>query len=258
VGKRVGCSNASEPLPYIMRVGRGNAIVADFMPVLWAQWQGADESARAERTMAAFTVFSKLAPVRNVDGPNLALVANDDFDLAIHLVKGTASASVVWSAWAMAIADARLATGATDQGDRLFVRQVPGAHPALGAWLLGVPRAARDRELAHRFVHFATAKDQIRTAAGFGNPPPRTSILQEMVETYPWFTCQLESLTKARSRPRHADWRKVEGELGTILSDVYGARLTPAAAYKAGEDRLLGIGSGTGKRPTRHRSVSKN
>lgn len=147
-------------LGYVMRVGRGNSIVTDFMPVLWSAWARIEsEALPVEATKQAFRDFKNLGSIKPQDDTNLTLVAHDDFDLAIHLVKGTASISIVWSAWAMAIADAfeKERTELEDPANRLYIGTVPGGQPTLGAWLLGVPANARNKSRAREFVQFAPA-----------------------------------------------------------------------------------------------------
>jgi multiple sugar transport system substrate-binding protein len=116
----------------------------------------------------------------------------------------------------------------------LDVTQVPGEQPALGAWLLSIPARARQPELAREFLLFATEKDEMVRAALRGNPPPRRSVLQDpaVQQKYPFFPEQLESLTRARARPRTPHWREIERVLGDCLSALYDNAVTEDEAWE--------------------------
>lgn len=247
---------------YVTRVGAGNSIVTDFMPILWTLSPRAGEARLSlasavapapaaqlfdpEQTTRAFQFIHALGAAPDA---NRGVVSVDDFDLAIHLVEGRASMMVAWSAWVMAIA--RLST---PDGMHLFelhrrgtpafeVTRVPGGQPVLGAWLLALPGRARHLALAREFVLFATAKEQIDQAAARGNPPPRISTLRDgrWRTTYPFFPQQLESLQHARARPRTPHWRAIETALGDCLTALYENTIKPDAAFARVQDRLARI-----------------
>lgn len=148
-----------------MRVQTGNSIVTDFLPVLWSAWQGEGSFPEPsdDRTRLALSQLKDLGPnlssgdgAAALNGPNLSLVAADDFDLAIHLVRGEASMSIIWSAWIMAMTRARADTAALQS--HLYVAEVPGGQPAMGAWLLGIPKGSQNESLAKKFLLFATVR----------------------------------------------------------------------------------------------------
>src|SRR5262249_51016393 len=92
--------------------------------------------------------------------------------------------------------------------------------PVLGAWLLAVPNNAPHPNQAINFIQYALEDSQLKLAAEYGNPPPRISILSDpaMQGRYPSFAAQLDSLTRARLRPRTPCWREVERALSKALS----------------------------------------
>jgi len=91
---------------YVTRIGPGNSIVTDFMPILWAY----DPSSFPEYPThepplnhpdSAFTTLSTLVGTRK----NLGSASFDDFDVSAYLQRGRASMGIVWSAWALMLAD---------------------------------------------------------------------------------------------------------------------------------------------------------
>jgi len=219
-------------LGYVMRVGPGNSIVTDFMPLLWDSWRRAppEKPHAAALQTATMEAFETLRTLGRSGRANLDIVSNDDFDLAIHLVQGTASMSIVWSAWAMAFNHGlpKLAPG--DPRYTLYVTDMPmPSEHALGAWLLAVPAHSRNPDLAKQFVRDATLPDQMKKAADNGNPPARRSILEDkgLQKKFPSFPCQLRSLLTARPRARKPKWHQDEQDFGKVLSKIYAGQLTP-------------------------------
>lgn len=240
-------SAASSDAGYVTRVGAGNSIVTDFLPILWTLRPKATDVSRtaapgmrvAENPLAleeqpAKDAFEFLRALGANAKTRRGVVSVDDFDLTISLVQRKASMSIAWSAWVMAIAklpspysDRLLAQRAGRQSE-LRIGQVPGGEPVLGAWLLSVTARSPRADLARTFVLFATSAEQIRKAAILGNPPPRVSVLKELAGKYSFFPAQLESLRVARARPRTPHWRAIEDVLGDCLTALYENAITSA------------------------------
>lgn len=230
---------SSRPYGYITRVGAGNSIVTDFIPIIWnkcptclspANLTQLDASAEA-----ALDILSNLDRQSREDAKDLhnarpakeridlGLVASDDFDLAVQLVKGQASMSIIWSAWAMAMN--RVPNEySSELKDLQFVNI--NWQPTLGAWLLAIPAHPAHKDDAKAFVRFAMQQDKMFVAAQDGNPPPRLSILldRKLKNRYPSFEYQLESLKKAQPRPRTRYWKELEDALGKCFTDLYAGR----------------------------------
>jgi ABC-type glycerol-3-phosphate transport system substrate-binding protein len=224
-------------LGYVMRVGAGNSIVTDFMPLLWSEWRAAKNYSPDAMQSATIHAFEDLRSLGNVGKANLSIVSADDFDLAIHLLQGTASTSIIWSAWAMAFSSDYLRKAPTDDPRRLlYITELPGSEPALGTWLLAIPKTSRLKDDARKFLFFATDSEHMRMAARKGNPPARRSILRDRVmqKRFPTFQCQLQSLEKARPRLRTKNWREIELQLGSLLPRIYANELDPENAWKEG------------------------
>jgi ABC-type glycerol-3-phosphate transport system substrate-binding protein len=234
---------------YVTRVGAGNSIVTDFLPILWTLSRPSPDARQTsvphvrvgedpfaledEPARQAFAFMQELG--RNPRASR-GVVSVDDFDVTINLVQGNASMSIAWSAWVMAVAmlpdhySDRLLRGSPRRRPELHVTQVPGEEPVLGVWLLAIPARSAESTLAREFVLFATRHDQIQAAAFRGNPPPRVSVLNspDLLQRFPFFPEQLASLSGARARPRTPHWREIEDVLGDCLTALYENAITSA------------------------------
>jgi multiple sugar transport system substrate-binding protein len=245
---------------YVTRVGAGNSIVTDFMTILWTlepDTRGPAVRLAGLRPAALdpfpFGQEQTLAPfefVRAIGAPpraNRGVVSVDDFDLAIHLVENRASMTIAWSAWVMAIAklprpyNRQLLDLDGGETGTFRVTEVPGDRPVLGAWLLAIPAASPNTRGARKFLLWATAKDQMITAAKHGNPPPRRSTFahRDVRALYgPFLQQQLQSLQRAEARPRTPFWRDVENVLGDCLTALYEGAVTPRDAWQEADRGL--------------------
>jgi multiple sugar transport system substrate-binding protein len=99
---------------YVTRIGPGNSIVTDFMPILWAYDPGSfpefpTKGDALQRPEDAFSTLKTLVATRK----NLGSASFDDFDVSAYLQKQRASMGIVWSAWAMMLVDIE---NSTEQG----------------------------------------------------------------------------------------------------------------------------------------------
>ena len=221
---------------YVMRVGSGNSIVTDFMPMLWAASPQSFTVSDTPRLLTSASAALEHLAQFGQTGPK-SLVSADDVDLAVYLVKGEASTAIVWSAWAMAIqlTEDRLPEPyKTRLVKEIEFVDMPGGEPALGAWLLAVPANAGQKRSAHAFLSFATEIDQIKAAAKLGNPPPLKKVFDDpaLKEKFRSWDSQRTSLEKARPRPRTPRWRDIEAAMGACLSRLYDATVTVEQASK--------------------------
>lgn len=97
-------------LGYVMRIGPGNSIVTDFMPILWAydpkSFPEHPNGDVLNKPDAAFETLNKLVGKRK----SLGSAGMDDFDVTAYLQvsadrEGGASMGIVWSAWAIMLAN---------------------------------------------------------------------------------------------------------------------------------------------------------
>ena len=192
---------------FVARLGPGNSLVTDFVPMVWAYDDCNlapynDISHCPERALVPFpdreAAAQALQMFRSLVGSNASSGATmDDFDIAAYLLKRDAALGIVWSAWAMTL------IGVDDGGDYSFY-DMPSAgpdvghpHPELGAWLLTIPWNAPDPSRAAKFIEFVTREKQIEMAAAglcggnhdsdlntsgihlqIFNPPPTKGVLE--------------------------------------------------------------------------------
>ena len=208
---------------YAMRLGPGNSIITDFFPISWEADK--DSFAPVARTKLGPGTKDALSQIKTLGKTrSFGTKSMDDFDLAVYMAERKASMSIIWSAYAMAMANLGSAAAVKD----LHFGAVPGA-PVLGAWLLAAPSNGNNQDLATQFIAFATSKTQLGLAARDGNPPPRRSVLKSPAFRIQYglsFEPQQESLESARPRPRRPDWNQVELRMGACLSDLSAGLIT--------------------------------
>jgi ABC-type glycerol-3-phosphate transport system substrate-binding protein len=238
---------------YFLRSGPGNPIVTDFMPMLWSFSKNSFktdtthgirlEEMEEESAAPALAALMRLGTRTR---SSLSITSYDDLDLAIHMTRGTASASIAWSAWAMAMerrAPKQFTFSDLPIGDLKNGKNLP----ELGVWLLAIPANTSHREDAQNFVSFATSPGALLLAAKRGNPPPLEAVFAdpEYRKAVPFHEAQLESLRTARPRPRTRAWKQVETVLGRCLSTIYESESADAdlvlKTANATIDKVLGL-----------------
>jgi spermidine/putrescine-binding protein len=229
-------------LGYAMRRGPGNSIVTDFMPVLWSYcpncWRNqiGEVGEGGENAMAKLLELSWHPP----SGRRLGFADEslDDFDLSAYWAKDATAMGLVWSSWAMSLANIRAADGVNHKP--LQYGPVPNKKPTLGAWLMAIPANAANPKLAKTFLAWATEKEQLRVAAWQGNPPPIAGLLAEdgLRQKYDFYQAQEQALRQAHPRPRTPCWKALESQIGEILYDMT-AGLFPASQARARIDGVV-------------------
>lgn len=246
--------------PYVGRIGPGNSIVTDFISLLWSRDASVfpeilpnPKPSAAQPLALGDKGKAALDDLKALVGDQNGSTSVDDFDLAAYMLKEKASMAIVWSAWAMMIENMR-PQGSTD----LQFTSVPGGStPELGVWLLAIPEGSGMKEDAKEFIKFATSQEQLLRAALIGNPPPRKSILRhpgDIARHYPdltrqsvydqlrkyegSFAYQLDSLERARPRPRTPRWREIECILGKYLGKVVVENMDTKLAVEQVDSKL--------------------
>jgi len=248
--------SANQGLGYVTRIGPGNSIVTDFLPILWSydakslpvHFSLDDKSLPVhfspqdfvlhdpQAATQAFQTLVELVGERNLNSASL-----DDFDVSAYLAKDRASMGVVWSAWAMMLAKVEQKNGR----DELRCTDIPRDNPEpgtlpvpeLGTWLLAIASNSELKGEAEEFIRYATSEKQLRLAAADGNPPPRRSVLEHPnTSDIPsrFFAAQFRALEHARPRPRTVYWREMEAALGEHLVQlVWGSNDVSEAVTQA-------------------------
>jgi multiple sugar transport system substrate-binding protein len=219
---------------YVMRAAPGNAVVADFMPLLWAfggdvlnPAGGADcDSAAAIDALRFMLQLGKFAP------PGYAGFNADE--VSAHLLQSTAVMSINWPAWIGAMDDPAKSKVVGKIG---FI-PMPGERNTgvgeLGSWLIAVPAASRNTSSAFDFLFWATDPAQMQQAALRGNPPTRRGVFTspDLIAKFRAFPAQLASLESSRPRPRTRQWNEIENVFGIYLSKANAGSMDPAEAMR--------------------------
>ncbi|MEO8027801.1 MAG: extracellular solute-binding protein [Bryobacteraceae bacterium] len=228
---------------YVMRAAPGNAVVADFMPLLWAfggeMFDAAEMPAltkpEAIEALKFMIELGKYAP------PGYTGFNADE--VAAHLLQSTAVMSINWPAWIAAM-DNPAKSNVVGKVEFAVMpsAKAPGVGE-LGSWLVAVPAGGKNKAAAFEFIHWATDPERQKEAAMRGNPPTRKSVFerQDLREKYRSYPVQLKSLEGSRPRPRTAQWNEIENAFGIYLSQANSGSLTPEEAMQKAEAEIRQI-----------------
>jgi len=230
---------------YVMRAAPGNAVVADFMPILWAF--GGDLPSSQKDFSPAIDALRFMLELGKFAPPGYAGFNADE--VSAHLLQSTAVMSINWPAWIAAMDDPAKSKVVGKIG---FI-PMPGEREKgvseLGAWLVGVPAASHHASDAFDFIYWATEAEQMKQAALRGNPPTRRSVFAapDLIAKFRAFPAQLATLESARPRPRTPRWNEIENALGIYLSKANGGAMDPAEAIHRAADAIRDIEKGSGR-----------
>jgi multiple sugar transport system substrate-binding protein len=228
---------------YVMRAAPGNAVVADFMPLLWAFGGDVlDASGKAVcDSPAAIEALRFMLQLGKYSPPGYAGFNADE--VSAHLLQSTAVMSINWPAWIAAMDDPEKSKVV----GKIGFAAMPGERNAgvgeLGTWLVAVPAASKHVADAFDFIYWATEAPQMAQAARRGNPPTRRSVFEapDLVAKFLAFPVQLASLESARPRPRTKLWNEIENTFGIYLSKANAGAMDPAEAMRAAAKEIGAI-----------------
>jgi multiple sugar transport system substrate-binding protein len=231
--KKIG--PAEKMFGYVMRAAPGNAVVADFMPLLWAF--GGDVLDSSGKPVCdsdqAIDALKFMLDLGKYSPPGYAGFNADE--VSSHLLQSTAAMSINWPAWIAAMDDPAKSKVIGKIGFApMPAQRVPGVGE-LGTWLLAVPAASKHSADAFDFMFWATEAAQMKQASLRGNPPTRRSVFQsaDLIAKFRAFPVQLTSLESARPRPRTAQWNEIENAFGIYLSKANAGAMDAATAMKS-------------------------
>ena len=239
---------------YVMRAAPGNAVVADFMPLLWAFGGDVlDDSGKPVcDSPSAIAALSFMLQLGKYSPPGYAGFNADE--VSAHLLQSTAVMSINWPAWIAAMDD----PSKSKVVGKIGFLPMPGERVKgvgeLGAWLLAVPAASRHTADAFDFIYWSTEVPQMKQAALRGNPPTRRSVFEspDLIAKFRALPAQLASLESARPRPRTPLWNEIENAFGIYLSKANAGAMDPAAAmHDAARDIGEILQRGASARPAR-------
>ncbi|HXU13764.1 MAG TPA: extracellular solute-binding protein [Terriglobales bacterium] len=256
VAKAAARIEKKDHIGYVTRIGPGNSIVTDFMPILWAYDPDslpffAESKQPLVQPRAAIEMLDQLVATRK----NLGSASFDDFDVSAYLEEERASMGIVWSAWAMMLVDidekmrqAQLTALVLDapKAEKLVFTSIPQgsnseSQAELGTWLLAIPINSEQQSSALEFIQYVADLGEYSNpnhphsllAARRGTPPPRQSVLSELerdtkfrdrhpslIPAIRWsleWSPEPKGVNHSRARPRSACWKEIESQLGGYL-----------------------------------------
>jgi multiple sugar transport system substrate-binding protein len=219
---------------YVMRAAPGNAVVADFMPLLWAFGGDLlDDSGRAKcDSPAAIDALRFMLQLGKYTPPGYAGFNADE--VSAHLLQSTAVMSINWPAWIGAMDD----PAKSKVVGKIEFTTMPGERDKgvgeLGSWLVAVPSGSHNTSDGFDFLYWATDVPQMKQAALRGNPPTRRSVFAspDLIAKFRAFPAQLASLESSRPRPRTRQWNEIENAFGIYLSKANAGSMDPADALR--------------------------
>lgn len=241
--EQAGSPDGARVYGYVMRAARGNASVADFMPVFWAM--GAEmfdangqPTVNSEQGIKALELMLELG---KHSPPGYDNFGADD--VSRHLLQGTAAMSINWPAWISAFSD----PNQSKVIGRIAITVMPAAtrsgQAEIGNWLIGIPRGSRNQDAAFDFLLWATSAEQMKKSALRGNPPTRLSVFNdaELLAKFPSYPVQLRSLETSRPRPRTPQWNEIENVFGIYLSRANSGEMPAADAMNEANAEIAKI-----------------
>lgn len=227
---------------YTVRGKKGNPVVTDFNAWNWTyggdifddNWKVVVNGPKSVQALKDMLAMAKISP------PG---VANADADeQAIALLNGSTLAGIIWPAYNTQIDDA---TKSKVSGKIAVVPFPKGEKQTsqLGNWLLAIPAAAKNKDVALDFSVWATSPDVMKVSAKAGAPPTRTSVFKdaELSKQFWWYDANLTALGNATWRPRTPEWSKVEDIMGNYLSRAVAGDMEAQAALDAAAKEITDV-----------------
>ena len=221
---------------FAMRGAKGNPIISQWYPILTAfggrvfddNWNVVFKS---DASVNALKFFVGQLKAIAQPGPD----TTDAADRTRLLATGHAAQATVWPAEASDIVENPQVSKVIGKVGYVVMPAGPaGRHtPMMGNWLLAIPKAAKEKAWAYRFIAWATSKETQRPYAEAGGIPFRKSTLTDAAlnKRYPFFAAMADSLAAPPFwRPRTTEWSAVESILGTHVNAALAGTESPEQA----------------------------
>lgn len=223
---------------FAMRGAKGNPIISQWYPILTAfggrvfddNWAVVFKSDASVNALKFF--IGQLKAIAQ-PGPDTA----DAADRSRLFATGHAAQASVWPAEAADIVENPQVSKVIAKVGYVVIPMGPaGRHtPMMGNWLLAIPKSAKEKAWAYRFIAWATSKEIQKPYAQAGGIPFRKSILTDpaLNKRYPFFTAMADSLAAPPFwRPRTTEWSAVESILGTHVNAALVGTESPEQAVE--------------------------
>lgn len=223
---------------FVIRGAKGNPVISEFTPVLLSfggrifddSWKVVLNSPEARRALTFFTKdLKQYAPP--------GVVNYDAAERAREVATGRAAQGFIWPAEITDIVENPSVSKVVGKMGYTLAPAGPGGKrgPLMGNWLLAIPKAARNKAWAYRFIQWATSARVQKPYALGGGIPFRRSILTdpELNRRFRFFKAMADSLAApAEWRPRTQEWFAVEAILGTHVNAALAGIETPEEAIR--------------------------
>ncbi len=221
---------------FAIRGAKGNPIISQWFSILRAyggdvfddNWNVVFKSAQSVNAVKFLVVQLKAVAQ---PGPD----TTDAADRTRLVATGHAAQGAVWPAEASDIVENPQVSQVIGKiGYTVEPAGPTGKHtPMMGNWLLGIPKAAKEKAWAFKFITWATGAEIQKSYAAAGGIPFRKSILTDAAlnKRYPFFRAMADSLAAPPFwRPRTTEWSAVEAILGTHTNAALAGTETPEQA----------------------------
>lgn len=234
-GETAGGVTLTEPLYGVAIAGKRHiASVLEWMNYSWAyggdifddKGQPAIDSAANVASLKYEMEISKFAP------PSFTTSTWDE--VTSQLQQGVAVQALTWGDTAGSIEDPESSTVAGKIGYADIPVLEDGGQTAshLGSWTYTINADSENKDASMLFLAWALSEPVQTAIAEAGGLPSLRSVFEDpaLVESLPYWSQELQSLTDARSRPRIAEWGALSESLAIHLSEVYAGQAQPGAA----------------------------
>jgi multiple sugar transport system substrate-binding protein len=221
---------------FAMRGAKGNPVISEWNPILTTfggrifddNWNVVFKS---DATINALKFF--VGQLKAIAQPGAD--TTDAGDRAKLAATGHAAQEETWPAEASDIVENSSVSSVAGKIGYVVLPAGPtGRHtPMMGNWLLGIPKATKEKEWAYRFIAWATSKEIQKPYAEAGGIPFRKSILTDptLNKRFPYFAAMADSLAAPPFwRPRTSEWSAVESILGTHVNAALAGSESPEQA----------------------------
>ena len=220
----------------VLRGAKGNPVVSEFTPVLLSfggkifddNWKVVLNS---KESVAALKFFAK--DLKQYAPPGVENY--DAAERAREVATGRAAQGFIWPAEITDIVENPSVSKVVGKLGYTLAPKGPGNinGPLIGNWLLGIPKASKNKRWAYEFILWATSAAVQKPYALGGGIPFRKSVLldADMNKKFAFFKAMAASLdAPAQWRPRTQEWFAVEAILGTHVNAALAGLETPEDA----------------------------
>ena len=103
---------------------------------------------------------------------------------------------------------------------------------ALGGYVWGIPKGAKNRDLAFKVIEFMSEPDQMKQAWSGGRLPPVTTITVDNPSNPKAYEVFRKQMEVAKARGPHPAWPQISAAIQTAIQNALTSRASPAEALE--------------------------